>query len=150
MVTSTAYRQTSAFDPARKAHDPGNILLGAWRPRRHEGEVVRDSVLAVAGKLSDHRHGPPAPVTQKGDGSVETSDDVQGNRRSVYVVVRRSQHLTLFDLFDTPLMEVNCPERNVSTVPAWPHSRRKWAISKGRSSLRSRSAGTFSTTTAIR
>jgi hypothetical protein len=32
-------------------------------------------------------------------------------------MVRRSQHLTFLDLFDTPTMEVNCPERVVSTVP---------------------------------
>jgi hypothetical protein len=51
------------------------------------------------------------------DGSVTTSDDVAGNRRSVYLQVRRSQHLTLLELFDTPLMEINCPQRTVSTVP---------------------------------
>ena len=117
MVTSTAYRQTSAMDVAKSAIDPKNVLLGAWRPRRHEGEVLRDSILAVSGKLSGERFGPPAPVVAKADGAVDTNDDAQGNRRSVYVIVRRSQHLTLLDLFDTPLMEVNCPERSVSTVP---------------------------------
>jgi hypothetical protein len=117
MVTSTAYRQSSDVDTARRAADPSNILLGAWRPRRLEGEVVRDSVLAVSGKLSGQRFGPPAPVTAKGDGSVETADDAQGNRRSIYLIVRRSRHLTMLDLFDTPMMEINCPERIVSTVP---------------------------------
>jgi hypothetical protein len=113
MLTSTAYRQSSGTRP----DDPSNILLSTWKPRRHEGEVLRDSVLAVAGKLSEQRYGPPAGVVGKGDGSVETPDDVNGNRRSIYLMVRRSQHLTILDLFDTPLMEVNCPERNVSTVP---------------------------------
>jgi len=117
MVTSTAYRQGSQLDAARKKADPGNVLLSSWRPRRLTGEVLRDSVLSVSGKLNEQRFGPPAPVAVRGDGSVETSDDPQGNRRSIYVIVRRSQHLTLLDLFDTPMMEINCPERNVSTVP---------------------------------
>jgi hypothetical protein len=117
MVTSTAYRQTSAVETAKWAADPNNVLLGSWRPRRHEGEVLRDSILAVSGKLSGQRFGPPAPVLAHADGSVDTRDDPGGNRRSIYVIVRRSQQLTLLDLFDTPLMEINCPERSVSTVP---------------------------------
>jgi hypothetical protein len=117
MVTSTAYRQASTSDPARLAADPKNVLLGYWRPQRLQGEVVRDSILAVSGKLNAKRFGPPAPVVMHGDGSVDTKDDAEGNRRSVYVIVRRSQHMTLLELFDTPMMEVNCPERNVSTVP---------------------------------
>jgi hypothetical protein len=117
MVTSAAYRQSSAVDAVRRAADPSNVLLSAWKPRRLEGEVLRDGILALSGKLSGRRFGPPAPVTAKGDGSVETADDAQGNRRSIYLIVRRSQHLTMLDLFDTPMMEVNCPERTVSTVP---------------------------------
>src|SRR5262245_29210228 len=62
MVTSTAYRQSSAVDAAKAAADPNNVLLGSWRPCRHEGEVLRDSILAVSGKLSGQRFGPPAPV----------------------------------------------------------------------------------------
>jgi hypothetical protein len=117
MVTSAAYRQSSALDPVRATADPKNDLLSSWRPRRLEGEVVRDSMLAIAGKLNPKRFGSPTPVAAKGDGSVGTADDAQGNRRSIYLIVRRSQHLTLLDLFDVPMMEVNCPERNVSTVP---------------------------------
>jgi hypothetical protein len=117
MVTSTAYRQTSDLDAGKKAIDPRNELLGAWRPRRHEGEVVRDSLLSVAGKLGAQRFGPPAPVAPRSDGAVETDDTPQCNRRSIYLIVRRSQHVTLLDLFDTPMMEINCPDRGASTVP---------------------------------
>jgi hypothetical protein len=117
MVTSTAYRQSSDLDAAKAKLDPDNVLLGSWQPRRHEGEVLRDAVLAVSGKLNHQAFGPPAPVVRHGDGSVTTNDDAQGNRRSIYLIVRRSQHLTMLDVFDTPLMEVNCPERNASIVP---------------------------------
>jgi mono/diheme cytochrome c family protein len=117
MVLSTAYRQSSAHDPAKAAVDPENELLWAWRPRRVEGEVVRDSLLSVSGKLNPQMYGPPAPVLPQADGSVITADDPASNRRSLYLIVRRSQHLTLLDLFDTPMMEINCPQRNESIVP---------------------------------
>ncbi|MFO0892514.1 MAG: DUF1553 domain-containing protein [Isosphaeraceae bacterium] len=117
MVTSAAYRQSSRADERKQAADPGNALLGSWRPRRLEGEVLRDSILAVSGRLNPAPFGPPVPVSAREDGSVETADDAQANRRTVYLTVRRSQQLTLLDLFDTPRMEINCPERAVSTVP---------------------------------
>jgi len=117
LVLSTAYRQSSAHDAAKAAVDPENVLLWAWRPQRVEGEVVRDSLLAVSGKLNRQMGGPPSPVLPQPDGSVITADDPASNRRSLYLIVRRSQHLTLLDLFDTPMMEVNCPQRNESIVP---------------------------------
>jgi hypothetical protein len=58
-----------------------------------------------------------ANVAAQADGSVIDTDDEPGRRRSIYQIVRRSQHLTMLELFDTPLMEVNCPERTVSTIP---------------------------------
>lgn len=117
MLTSTAFRQTADRAPAQIQADPDNLLLGAWRPRRHEGEILRDASLFVADRLNLPLFGAPSPVAPQGDGSVITSDDAAGNRRSIYLIVRRSQHLTLFDLFDTPVMEVNCPQRSTSTVP---------------------------------
>jgi hypothetical protein len=117
LVTSSAYRQTAAVDPAKTAADPENKLLGAWQPRRVEGEVIRDGLLAVGGQLNPTMHGSPSNVSAQGDGSVVDTVDAAGRRRSIYQIVRRTQHLTLLDLFDTPLMEVNCPERTVSIVP---------------------------------
>ncbi len=117
MVTSTAYRQSVDVDPAKVAADPENKLWGAWQPRRVEGEVVRDGLLAVGGKLNPQMLGSPANVVGSPDGAVIERDAADNLRRSIYQIVRRSQHLTLLELFDTPLMEVNCPERNVSIVP---------------------------------
>src|SRR5262249_41215464 len=42
--------------------------------------------------------------------------DASGLRRSVYLQVRRSQPLTLLQVFDQPVMETNCPRRATSTV----------------------------------
>ncbi len=117
IVTSAAYRQSADADPAKTSADPNNVLLGAWSPKRHQGEVVRDSLLSVSARLSPTQFGKWANVAAQGDGSVIDTDDEPGRRRSIYQIVRRSQHLTMLELFDTPLMEVNCPERPVSTVP---------------------------------
>jgi len=116
MLTSTAYRQSSQPNKQQLAADPENLLLGAWRPHRHEGEVLRDSSLYVSGKLNAQMFGKPVPVEAKSDGLVVVADTPAGNRRSVYLIVRRSQPVTLLNLFDTPVMEVNCTLRNESTV----------------------------------
>ncbi len=116
MLTSTAYRQASTFDPARSATDGENLWLWAFRPVRHEGEVLRDAVLAAAGKLNPQMFGPAVPVTRQGDGSVVSADDANGNRRSIYLQVRRSQPVTLMETFDTPKMEINCTRRTEAIV----------------------------------
>jgi len=116
MVTSTAYRQASTFDPARAAIDGENLWLWAFRPARHEGEVLRDAVLAAAGKLNRQMFGPAVPVARQPDGSVTSADDANGNRRSVYLQVRRSQPVTLMESFDTPKMEINCTRRTEAIV----------------------------------
>jgi cytochrome c553 len=116
IVLSTAYRQTAAHDPAKAAIDSENTLLWSFRPRRHEGEVLRDSVLAAAGKLNLQMFGPAVPVVRQPDGSVITADTAVGNRRSVYVQVRRSQPMTLMETFDTPKMEINCSRRSEAIV----------------------------------
>jgi hypothetical protein len=114
IVTSSAYRQSSAFDSQKAAVDSENHLLWAYRPQRHQGEVLRDSILAVAGKLDSAMFGKPLPVARQPDGSVITGDNA--NRRSIYLQVRRSQPLTLMEVFDTPKMEINCTRRSEAVV----------------------------------
>ncbi|MCC7419731.1 MAG: PSD1 domain-containing protein [Planctomycetaceae bacterium] len=116
ILRSTVYRQTSDLDPKKAEADPGNVLLGAWPPRRHQGEVVRDSLLALSGKLNLEMFGKPVDVSRQGDGQVVVPDTPAGNRRSIYLKVRRSQPITLLELFDTPRMEVNCTQRTEAIV----------------------------------
>jgi hypothetical protein len=117
LLASSAWRQVAKASPAALAADPDNDLLGWWRAQRHTGEVLRDSTLSVSGKLNGPMFGPPTTVSAQGDGSVIVADTAEGNRRSVYLQVRRSQHVTMLDLFDVPMMEVNCPERTQANVP---------------------------------
>jgi hypothetical protein len=129
ILTSSTYRQ-SATPPvsppsqggekegvaAASKVDPENRLLWRQRLRRLEAEALRDAVLAVAGNLNPEMFGPPVLMQRQRDGEVTTPADASGNRRSIYLQVRRSQPLTLLQVFDQPVMETNCTHRPVSTV----------------------------------
>jgi hypothetical protein len=111
--------------------DPDNRWYGRIKLQRLEAETLRDSILAVSGKLNLQQFGAPVPIAQDEVGRVVTGkqknngngDPVlvdpigeQAFRRSVYVQVRRTLPLTLLDAFDEPVMNPNCELRNVSTV----------------------------------
>jgi hypothetical protein len=119
LMTSTAYRQSSRPGPPGEAKDPGNLLLGRMPLRRLEAEPIRDSLLAVSGRLDPAMGGPPVLVRPRPDGLVEVARDAAGGagRRSVYLLCRRSYNLSLMTLFDQPLVALNCPCRDVSAVP---------------------------------
>jgi hypothetical protein len=126
IMTSSAYRQTSRIDPvahaAAKRLDPENRLLWRQRLRRLEAEAMRDAILAAAGNLNPHMFGPPVPMQRQGNarrlevGEIVVAADASGNRRSIYLQVRRSQPLTFLHLFDQPVIETNCTRRETSTV----------------------------------
>ena len=61
-------------------------------------------------------YGPPVPMLRQGDGEITASADASGARRSIYLQVRRSQPLTLLQVFDQPVIETNCTRRAVSTA----------------------------------
>jgi len=59
VMLSSAYRQGTRAGAAALARDPDNRLLGRMNRRCLEAEAVRDSLLAVAGRLDGTRGGPP-------------------------------------------------------------------------------------------
>ncbi len=89
MMTSDAYQQAAAKDPAKEATDPANDLFARSLPRRLEGEAIRDSLLAVAGILDPTLFGP-------------SIKDENSRRRSVYLRVKRSQLMSSMVSFDQP------------------------------------------------
>jgi hypothetical protein len=112
--------------------DSDNRLLGRASIRRLEAEAVRDSILAVSGKLNGKQFGPPIPIAFDELGQVivgvDTTDaagrptgkkvDLQGEefRRSLYVQVRRSRPLSVLETFDGAAVSPNCDARLSSTV----------------------------------
>ena len=129
MVTSATYRQTSKRnDEVAQQVDPENKLLWQFRRRRLEGEEIRDSVLAVSGRLNIERVGglpvfPPLPSeisnTPKVYNHHRWRDDhgPEGRRRSIYVFQQRSNHVPLLETFDAFVPDTTCSRRQ-STVTA--------------------------------
>lgn len=131
IMTSTAYRQSSQRYPAAEAADPDNRLLARMSVRRLEAEAVRDTILAVNGKLNVRQFGAPIPVMEDEVGQIVVGIENKNGenrpgpiiplhgeeyRRSVYVQVRRSRPLAMLDTFDLPTLDPNCTSRNSSTA----------------------------------
>ena len=54
-MNSRAYRINGTYNAVCHAHDPENALLWRANPRRLDAEVLRDSMLAISGKLDLQR-----------------------------------------------------------------------------------------------
>jgi mono/diheme cytochrome c family protein len=125
ILLSNAYRQSSLFNEQAAAKDPENRLLWRMNPRRLEAEPLRDSILAVSGKLNPEMFGPgiypriDPDVINAGSRPrwpLDAKDDQSTWRRSVYIFVKRSVLLPLIEVFDCPATVVSGPSRAVSTV----------------------------------
>lgn len=131
LMSSTAYRQSSARTAELDAVDPDNVLLGRMNVRRLEAEVVRDAVLATGGTLHYRAYGAAIPVMEDEVGQIVIGIENKNGenrpgpiipmhgedyRRSVYVQVRRTRPLGVLDSFDLPTLEPNCLGRATSTV----------------------------------
>ncbi len=58
ILMSATYRQASTVNAAAVAVDSDDAMLWRFAPRRLEGEIVRDAMLAVSGKLNPQLGGP--------------------------------------------------------------------------------------------
>ena len=123
IMASATYQQSSRQREEAARYDPENRLLWKYPLHRLEGEVIRDSALAVAGALNPKMGGPsifpelpPGMPTPRGGWKVN-DDESERNRRSVYVFVRRNTRYPLFDSFDMPDPHESCSRRNVTTSP---------------------------------
>jgi hypothetical protein len=109
IVTSDAYRRQStsagSSDPNR-AIDPDNLYLWRMNVRRMEAEIIRDSTLAVAGRLDPKMGGP----------ELDENSGMTVARRSVYFRNTKEKKMTFLDLFDRPNV-VECYRRSESVVP---------------------------------
>ena len=122
ICNSAAYRR--ATSPAlhnATEKDAGNRLLWRGPARRLDAESVRDSVLAVSGKLNRQMHGPGwrdfdykeeyAPVY-----AYKTADTPELWRRSIYRFVVRTTPHQLLTTLDCANPSNLTPARNVTTT----------------------------------
>ena len=123
IVTSATYRQSSSFDPDAARIDGDNRLLWRANPRRLEAEAVRDTILAVAGRLDRAVGGPSYRdfEVQKRGGTfyylpVEPAPDTL-ERRTLYRTWARGGRNGLLDTFDCPDPSTTTPSRANTTTP---------------------------------
>jgi hypothetical protein len=107
IVLSATYRQSSETRPECVAADPENRLLWRANRRRLDLEALRDSLLAVSGRLDDKMGGP----------SVSITDPPFSNRRSVYGFIERQNMPAFFRTFDFANPNTHTPDRAQTTVP---------------------------------
>lgn len=123
IVLSRTYQMSSHAGTDAVEADPKNLLWHHCPPRRLQGEVIRDSLLALSGRLDRTAFGPPVPIHltsfMDGRGRPKSSGPLDGNgRRSIYISVRRNFLSPFMLTFDTPVPFSSMGRRNVSNVPA--------------------------------
>ena len=129
ILTSKTWRQIT--DPQSTSLRE-RVYCGA-KLQRLDAESLRDSMLAVSGKLNLQMGGEPVSVSRDvatgriipgrevinpGNGMIDKIEATGENafRRSLYIESRRSRPLTVLETFDLPLMNPNCTSRTVTTV----------------------------------
>ncbi len=122
IVMSDTYRQSSTFNESASALDAQNRLLWRQNPRRLEAEALRDSILAVTGKLNLQDLGGPGFADFKyteGYAPVYdyiTADSPQLWRRSIYRFVPRSTPQRFLTTLDCPDPANLTPARLTTTT----------------------------------
>lgn len=123
IVLSRTYQMSSRVSPVAAEADPKNLLWHHRPPKRLEGEAIRDTLLALSGRLDKTMYGEPVPIQltsfMDGRGRPKVSGPIDGNgRRSIYIAVRRNFLSPFMLTFDTPVPFSTMGRRNVSNVPA--------------------------------
>jgi len=121
VLTKTFGMSSTAADPACAEKDPDNRWLHRMPLRRLEAEAIRDSALAISGRL-DRRVGGKSVLVHLtefvvGRGSPKKSGPLDGaGRRSIYTALRRNFISTLMLTFDFPAPFTTVGKRDVTNV----------------------------------
>jgi hypothetical protein len=127
IMMSAAYRRSSDATDIAREKDPANELLSHMNRRRLEAEEIRDASLAVTGELSFKTGGLPiVPPLSKEEmfGMIGnpasawsvTANPAEHNRRTIYMIVKRTFQQPMAQSFDGPDGVLTCPRRNESTT----------------------------------
>ena len=105
-----------------QALDPENKLYWRMNRLRLEGEVIRDSLLAISGKLNPLMAGPsifppiPKEVSAGSKGWNTNDHAFDHSRRSIYIFARRNLRFPFLEVFDAPDTNLSCPARERSVT----------------------------------
>jgi hypothetical protein len=118
IMLSSAYQMSSAQDPTAYAKDPENRWIWRMNRKRIEGEILRDSILAVNATI-DLTLGGNSLTNQTGPMPNPAMADVarDSRRRSVYLPVLRGNVPDILQAFDFPDPHAVAGKRHVTTAP---------------------------------
>jgi hypothetical protein len=120
LVLSQTFRQSGTVHPLAKQRDPSNRLRHHYPTRRLEAEQIRDSLLAVSGRLDPTLYGRPIlPPRNIEDGAKRLfSGPVDGHgRRSIYLMMSIMSPPKFLTTFDLPELKLPSGRRNFTSVP---------------------------------
>ncbi len=121
ILMSATFRQSSRIDRQAMALDADNRLLWRFPARRLEAETIRDSMLAVNGRLNLKMGGPGFNVFTARGGLTGfppiESFSGDGLRRMIYAHKVRMERESVFGAFDCPDAGQSTPRRRQSTTP---------------------------------
>jgi hypothetical protein len=126
IMLSQAYQMSSAGQTAGLEKDPANNLFWRFNLRRLTAEEIRDSAIQLTGKLNLKMAGPsiytdvPQEVlatASRPSAAWGTSSPTARNRRSIYVVVKRSLNEPILKTFDMADTDGHCSVRFSSILP---------------------------------
>ena len=123
LVLSETFRQGpgTGSSPAHSDLDPNNRLLSHYPTRRLDAEAIRDSLLAVAGRLDPQLYGRPIlPYRAAEDDKKRLlSGPLDGAcRRSIYLQMSIMQPPTFLTGFNLPDLKLPSGKRDVTKVPS--------------------------------
>ena len=121
LVTSRAFQAVSAPSAEVRQRDPQNVWLTHYSARRVEAEVIRDSMLAVSGRLDETMYGPSVhPYRAKADPDKRLFvGPLDGDgRRSIYLKFQLMEAPHFLSAFNLPGGKVTQGRRDASNSPA--------------------------------
>jgi len=107
IMLSSVYQESSANNPRFAQIDPNNRLLWRANVRRLEFEALRDSLLAIGGRLDSTMYGRPIRFERQPD----------SGRRTIYGFVDRSDVADVMINFDFANPDMPNGRRHETTVP---------------------------------
>jgi hypothetical protein len=125
ILASNAYRMSKRSIAEYHAADPENRLCWRVPYRRLEVEAIRDSMLAVSGRLNPKMYGPsmyPFVPKEALEGSSDPdkiwtpSDEKEASRRTIYAHVKRSMIVPMLEVLDLCDTTRTSAKRNVTSV----------------------------------
>ncbi len=121
IMLSETYRQSSAIDEQAARLDADARLLWRFPSRRLDAETIRDTMLAVSGKLNPKMYGRGFDLFDKRGGlsgfkPIEESTP-ENRRRMIYAHKVRREPEAVFGAFDCPDAGQSTAVRTASTTP---------------------------------